>query len=210
MKARLLAGPLSAALLAACNFPGYSSKVETGTPTTEFVKGDKKDLKPKLEVSTDGNSLQVKALSDVTCYGSNVVTTPQKRIYSRQGVDPLIGVGIGVASAALFGVTFASGICDPDDPRLFDFNKNDGNVDDGIATSQATCDFVTAGGTLVGFSGALAYGATSVKVLTTKPEDEMLDPEQKSTPLTQACGTEPLANEPILIFLKEDRSAAYA
>lgn len=207
MKARRLAGPMSAAVFAAC-FPGYTSKVETGSPKTEFVKGEKREGKPKIEVSSSGNALTARAVSEITCYGSNVTTTPQSRVYERQGVDPFIGIGIGVVSAALFGVTFASGICDPDDPRLFDFNKDD--VGGGISTSQTACDLVTAGGTLIGFSGALAYGATSVKVLTTKPENEEITPEQKSEAATQACGVEPLPNEPIVLLLKEDKALGYA
>lgn len=207
MKARQLAGPMSAAVLAAC-FPGYTSKVETGSPKTEFVKGDKREGKPKIEVSSSGNALTARAVSEITCYGSNVTATPQTRVYERQGVDPFVGIGIGVVSAALFGVAFASGICDPDDPRLFDFNREEAGG--GVSTSQTACDLVTAGGTLIGFSGALAYGATSVKVLTTKPENEELDPEQKSEAATQACGVEPLANEPIVLLLKDDKSLGYA
>jgi len=207
MKARHLAGPMSAAVFAAC-FPGYSSKVIAGSPKTEFVKGEKREGKPRIEVSSSGNALTARAVSEITCYGSNVTTTPQTRKYDRQGVDPLIGIGIGVASAALFGFTFASGICDPDDPRLFDFNKTEPGG--GISTSQGACDLVTAGGTLIGFSGTLAYGATSVKVLTTKPEDEELSPEQKSDPSTQACGVEPLANEPIVLISKEDKTIGYS
>jgi outer membrane protein OmpA-like peptidoglycan-associated protein len=207
MKARHLAGPMSAAVFAAC-FPGYTSKVISGSPKTEFVKGEKREGKPRIEVSLSGNALTARAVSEITCYGSKVTTTPQTRKYDRQGVDPLIGIGIGVASAALFGFTFASGICDPDDPRLFDFNKNEPGG--GISTSQGACDLVTAGGTLIGFSGTLAYGATSVKVLTTKPEDEELSPEQKSDPETQACGSEPLPNEPIVLILKEDKTIGYS
>jgi outer membrane protein OmpA-like peptidoglycan-associated protein len=207
MKARQLAGPMSAAVFAAC-FPGYTSKVESGSPKTEFVKGDKREGKPKIEVSSSGNALTARAVSEITCYGNNVTTTSQLRKYERQGVDPFIGIGIGVVSAALFGVTFASGICDPDDPRLFDFNKDEAGG--GISTGQTACDLVTAGGTLIGFSGALAYGATSVKVLTTKPVDEELTPEQKSDPATQACGVEPLANEPIVLILKDDKTLSYA
>lgn len=207
MKVRRLAGPMSAAVVAAC-FPGYASKVVPGSPTTEFVKGEKVEGKPKVELAVTGNALTAKAYNELTCYGSDVTSTPKLRKYERKGVDPYVGIGIGIASAALFGVTFASGICDPDDPRLFDFNKNEPGG--GVSTSQTTCDLVTAGGTLIGFSGALAYGATSVKVLTTKPETEEMDAEQKSVPGTQPCGTAPIADVAIAITLKEDKTVAYA
>jgi outer membrane protein OmpA-like peptidoglycan-associated protein len=207
MKARQLAGPMSAAILAAC-FPGYTSKVETGSPKTDFVKGEKREGKPRIEVSSSGNALTARAVSEITCYGSNVTTTPQQRVYERKGVDPFIGIGIGVVSAAVFGVAFASGICDPNDPRLFDFNKEEPGG--GIATSQVACDLTTAGGTLFGFSGALAYGATSIRVLTREPKTEELTPEQKSEAATQACGVEPLANEPIAVVLTNDKVVSYA
>src|SRR5690606_21472849 len=117
----------------------------------------------------DGKIVNVKVWNDFTCYGNNVTTTPQKRVYKLDGVSPTVGIAVGVASAVLFAASFASGICDPDDPRLFDFDKE--TPGGGISTSQASCDFISAGGTMLGFAGTLAYGATSVKALVRGPEE---------------------------------------
>jgi outer membrane protein OmpA-like peptidoglycan-associated protein len=47
-------------------------------------------------------------------------------------------------------------------------------------------------------------------VLTTEPETEEMDAEQKSEPGTQPCGTAPIADTPIALTLKEDKTVAYA
>jgi hypothetical protein len=176
---------------------------------TEFVKSDKREATVKNEVKTEGSVVTVKVWNDYTCYGNNVTTTPQKRVYQPTGVDPKIGAGIGAASLAVFALFFASGICDPNDPRLFDFNKNNG-IPEGIATSQVGCDFATAGGTLIGFTGTLAYGATSVKSLVSKPVEEEMAAEQVSKAVTEACGSDPVKNTPLLVYLPIDKSLAYA
>jgi len=197
MNARLLALPLSVALCSAACFPGYQAKVITGEPKTEFVKSEKYESTPKADVTTAGNVVTVKVSAEKVCYGSNVTTTSQKRVYERKGVSPYVGIAAGVVSAGLFAFMFSKGICDPTDPDKF-------------GGSQGSCDLITAGGTLVGFSGTLAYGATSVKSLVSKPTEEELAPEQTSVESKEPCGTEPITNVPLLAYLPTDKSLAYA
>lgn len=207
-KVRLISLPITAALGAAC-FPGYSSRVESGQATTAFVAGPEKISAVKTEAGLSGAVLNVQVSEEFTCKGDMVTTTPQTKVFEREGVSPPVGIAIGALSAGAFAAAFLSGVCDPDDPRLFDYNPDP--LEGGVSVGLATCDLGGGALTVLGFSSALAYGATSIKNLVSKPQPEELPSKEDKKPTEQVCGDrQPITKIPLLVYMPSDKGLAYA
>jgi hypothetical protein len=182
--------------------------VESGQPTTAFVRGEAKTSTIKTEAGLDGTTLNVQVAQEFTCAGDNVTSTPQTKVFEREGVTPPVGIGIGAVAAGIFAASLLSGTCNPDDPRLFDLNPDP--LEGGISVGLATCDLAGGALTVLGFSAALAYGATSIKNLVSKPKPEELAPLEKKEAASQSCGREPVNNVPLLVYLPNDKGLSYA